>query len=264
MLEKRMSDKESAQSVIEAYRKRQQAARRTPILFGVTAVLLIAGAALLIFWLLGSGAPEFSIGLFASDTPTATNTATPTATATITPTPTATLPPTETPTLAATATQSGPFVYQVEDGDNLWSISQEFGVDLLVLITVNNLDPANPTIRVGDKLIIPSQDTLLPSPTPLPTNLSRGTKIEYSVQLGDSLLAIANKFNSTVEEIKDENDIENENEIFPGQVLIIPVNIVTAVPTATITQTVIFQVNGTVVPTAVTPVGAGPTSTTSP
>lgn len=251
-----MSEKESAQDVIEAYRRKQQAARKTPILFAVTAVLLVAGAALLIFWLTGSDVPKISLNIFATDTPTPTMTFTPTSTPTASPTPTETLPPTETPTPEATATQSGPFVYQVEDGDNLWSISQEFGADLLVLIAVNNLDPANPTIRVGDKLIIPAPDTQLPSPTPLPENIGRGTRIEYRVQLGDSLLAIANQFNTTVESIKDENDIENENEIYPGQVLNIRVNLVTAVPTATITQTVVFQVNGTVVPTAVTPAAA--------
>lgn len=248
-----MSEKESAQNVIEAYRKKQQAARKAPLLFGITAVLIIGGAAILIFWLLGSGGPKLSVGFLASDTPTPTYTAT--VTTTFTPSPTATETPVPSETLTATPppTQSGPFVYQVEDGDNLWSISQEFSVDLLVLITVNNLDPANPTIRVGDKLIIPAADTKLPSATPLPTNLSRGTKIDYSVQLGDSLLAIANQFNSTVDSIKEENDIENENAIFPGQVLIILVNIVTPVPTSTITPTVVFQVNGTVVPTAVTP-----------
>ncbi len=248
-----MSEKESAQEVIEAYRKRQQAARKTPILFAVTAVLLIAGAALLIFWLAGSDGPNISLNLFSTDTPTPTMTATPTDTATASPLPTETLPPTETPTPEATATQSGPFVYQVEEGDNLWSIAQEFGADLLVLITVNNLDPANPTIRVGDKLIIPAPDTQLPTNTPLPTNIGRGTRIEYRVQLGDSLGAIAVEYNTTVESIKEENKIENENEIFPGQVLIIRVNLVTAVPTATITSTVVFQVNGTQVPTAVTP-----------
>jgi LysM repeat protein len=253
-----MSEKESAQNVIEGYRKRQQAARRAPLMLGVTAVLLIAGAAILIFWLLGSGAPTFSIGLFASDTPTPTETSTPTATATASPTATETLPPTETSTSTLVPTQSGPFVYQVEEGDNLWSISQEFGVDLLVLITVNNLDPAAPDIRVGDKLIIPAPDTQLPSATPLPTNIARGTRIEYRVQLGDSLGAIAAQFNTTVDDIKEENEIENENEIYPGQVLVIRVNIVTAVPTATEAPTEVFQVNGTLVPTAVTP--AGPSS----
>jgi len=250
-----MSEKESAQNVIEAYRKKQLAARKAPVLFGIMAVLLIAGAALLIFWLVGPGVPSFNFGFLASDTPTPTQTATPTATPTSSPTVTQTSAPTETPTATTAPTQSGPFVYQVEDGDNLWSISQEFNVDLLVLITVNNLDPANPTIRVGDKLIIPAADTQLPTATPLPENIGRGTKIEYTVQLGDSLGAIATQFNSTVEEIKKENELENENEIFPGQLLIIPVNIATPVPTATITPTVIFQVNGTIVPTAVTPVG---------
>jgi len=260
-----MSEKESAQNVIEAYRKKQQAARRAPLLFGIMAVLLIAGAALIIFWLLGSGRPSFSIALFATDTPTATNTPVPTATATATPTATNTSVPTQTPTITITPTQSGPFVYQVEEGDSLWTISQEFKVDLLVLITVNNLDPATANIRVGDKLIIPAPDTKLPSATPLPTNIARGAKIEYHVQLGDSLLAIANQFNSTVESIKKENKIENENQIYPGQILTVLVNIVTPVPTSTITQTVVFQVNGTLVPTAVTPaVSSSASSTPTP
>jgi LysM repeat protein len=256
-----MSEKESAQNVIEAYRKRQQAARRAPLLFGIMAILLIAGAALIIFYLLGSGGPKLSIGLFATDTPTPTNTFTPTATVTASLTPTDTSVPTETPTITVTPTQSGPFVYQVEEGDSLWTIAQEFKVDLLVLITVNNLDPANPNIRTGDKLIIPAPDTQLPTPTPLPTNIGRGAKIQYIVQLGDSLLAIANQFNSTVEAIKKDNNIDNENQIYPGQVLTIQVNLVTAVPTSTITPTVVFQINGTVVPTAQTPVSAA-TSTT--
>jgi LysM repeat protein len=258
-----MSDKENAQNVIEAYRKRQQAAQKAPLIVGISAVLLLVGAAFLIFWLLGSGGPKLSLSIFATDPPTPTETATPTATATASPVPSATPTASETPTVTMTPTQSGPFVYQVAEGDNLWSIAQQFGADLLVLITVNNLDPANPTIRVGDKLIIPAPDTKLPSMTPLPTDIRRGTKINYTVQLGDSLLAIANEFNSTVESIKKENTIENENQIYPGQVLIIVVGLVTPVPTKTITPTVVLQINGTVVPTAVTvvpPAGAATTA----
>ncbi len=186
-----MSDKDNAQNVIEAYRKKQQAARKAPLLFVVTAVLLIAGAAFLIFWLLGSGGSVFSLPFLATDTPTPTMTFTPTATASATPTPTDTPVPSETPTITVTPTQSGPFVYQVEEGDNLWTIAQEFNVDLMVLLAVNNLDPAAPTIRVGDKLIIPAPDTKLPTGTPLPTNISRGAKIEYNIQLGE--LAACNR-----------------------------------------------------------------------
>lgn len=246
-----MSEKESPQNVIESYRKRQQAARRAPLVITLAAVFLIAGAAILIFWLLGPNKPVIKLSLFASHTPTPTDTATPTSTATESPTPSITPTITNTPTETETPTPSGPFIYQVEEGDNLWSIAEKFNVDLLVLITVNNLDAATANnIPVGYKLIIPAPDTQLPTETPLPTNLPRGTKIEYIVKRGDSLGSIALKFNSTVEAIMKENDIKNENEIFVGQVLIVPVNLVTPVPTSTPTLTLAVPLAGTTQATA--------------
>lgn len=259
-----MTDRESAQNVIEAYRKRQKKARKAPLVIGFAVALLILGAAFLAYWLLGSGTP--SISLFATDTPTPTNTATMTPTPTATSTPTITPTATETPPPTVAPTQAGPFVYQVEEGDTLWSISAKFNVNLLVLLAVNNLDPANANIRTGDKLIIPGPDAELPSPTPLPSNIPRGTKINYQVQLGDSLLSIALQFNSTVDAIKEENEIENENELFAGQMIVVPVNLVTPVPTSTITTTPNLSINGTPVPTAVTPAGpaASPTAAATP
>jgi LysM repeat protein len=259
-----MTDRESAQNVIEAYRKRQQKARKAPLIIGVAAVLIILGAAFLAYWFLGSGDLP-AISLFATDTPTPTATATVTATGTATLTPTITPTETPAPTQTAEPTQSGPFVYQVEEGDNLWTIADRFKVDLLVLLAVNSLDPANPSIQAGQNLIIPGPDTVLPTPSPLPSNIPRGTKITYQVLLGDSLLSIALKFNSTTDAIKEENEIENENELFAGQTITIPVNLVTAVPTSTITPTVIFQIGGTIVPTAITPQpGTIPTATLAP
>jgi LysM repeat protein len=230
-----MNDKDSAQNVIEAYRKKQQDAQKAPLIIGIAALLLIVGAGALIYWLIGPSKPGFS--LFASQTPTPTNTAT--ATLTPTETATATVTPTSKPTLTAmpTATQNGPYSYQVVEGDTLFAIAAKNKVDLLLLIKINNLDPANPIIRAGDKLTIPGPDTKLPSPTALPKNLRSGQKIPYTVQAGDSLLAIALNFNSTVDAIKKENKITNENDIFPGQIMTIPVNLVTEVPTATKTGT---------------------------
>ena len=237
-----MSEKDTAQNVIDAYRKRQQSARRAPLIIGISAFFLVIGAAIVIFWLLGPNKlPSISISLFASATPTPTETPTATATPTNTSTPTETPTETATPTITMTPTASGPFIYQVEDGDNLWIIADKFGVDLIVLITVNNLDPGNPIIQVGDKLTIPAPDTRLPTATALPTDIRKGTKIEYQVQLGDSIGSIAIQFNSTAEAIKEENEIENENEIFVGQVLVIPVNLVTPVPTETLTATLSTQ-----------------------
>ncbi len=245
-----MSNREPAQNVINSYRKRQKKARRTPLLIGIV-LLAVAGLAFLAFYLFGSSAPKIS--LFATETPTPTLTATATATATETATPTVTATATMTPTATLAPTQSGPFQYQVEEGDSLWSIAQKFGVDLLVLLTVNNLDPANPVISAGRQIIIPGKDAQMPSPTALPTGMRKGTKVEYQVQFGDSLLAIANQFNSTVDAIKLENKLENEGQIYVGQKLIIPVNLVTPVPTSTITPTVNLTINGTLVPTAITP-----------
>ena len=229
-----MSDKESAQDVIDAYRKRQQAAKKAPVIIGVAIFLVLVGIGFVIYWFMGDSRP--TISFFATDTPTPTNTSTATATGTATATATVTPTVTDTPTITVTPTASGPFVYQVEEGDNLWAIAEKFQVDLLLVITLNNLDPANPAIQVGDKLTIPGPDTELPTDTPLPTDLARGTKIDYQVQLGDTILGIAQKFNSTIESINAENDLENENEIFVGQTLVVRANLVTPVPTETATS----------------------------
>jgi LysM repeat protein len=226
-----MSDKqENPQNVIDSYRKRQQNARRAPLVLGIAAVLLVVGLGALIFWLVGPNAP--SLSLFATDTPTATSTATVTPTATNTNTPTVTSTETASPTVTITPTIAGPFIYQVVEGDSCYVIAVKYKVDILLLITINNLDPACP-IKVGDKLTIPGPDTSLPTGTPIPTNLRSGTKIEYIVLSGDTLGSIALKFNSTVDAIKEENKITDENSILVGQKLIILVNLVTAVPTAT-------------------------------
>jgi hypothetical protein len=67
-----MSEKESPQKVIEAHRKRNQMRQGTPIAVMIGAgILLVAGAAALIFWLLGDNSP------FKGATPTSTLTLTP-------------------------------------------------------------------------------------------------------------------------------------------------------------------------------------------
>lgn len=221
-----MSDKDSAQNVIDSYRKRRQ--NTTPFLIGGIAIVLIAvGIVVLVLWLTGSDG--ISLSFMASPTPTATETATPTATATVTATPTLTPTITETPTASATPTASGPFIYVVAEGDTLDSIANQFGVNLLVLMALNNMTDS--LIRVGDELLIPNPDLTLDTPTPIPTGW-RGT-IEYRISVGDTLESIALEFFSTVESIMEENDIENANEILVGQIIIVRVNIATPVPTST-------------------------------
>jgi LysM repeat protein len=222
-----MSDKDSAQDVIESYRKRRQSTR--PFLIGAAAIILIAvGIVVLILWLTGSNGPALSF--MSSPTPTPTETATPTATATETPTATITPTVTNTPTASATPTAAGPFIYVVVEGDTLDSIAANFGVEVLTLMALNNMTDS--LIRVGDELLIPNPDLALDTPTPIPTGW-RGT-IEYRIAVGDTLELIAVRFFSTVESILEENeDLDNANEIFVGQIIVIRVNIATPVPTNT-------------------------------
>ena len=228
-----MSDKDSVKNVIDSYKKRQQ---RTPfIVGGIAVVLLIVGILVVALWLTGPNAPGLSF--LASATPTVTETSTPTLTPTVTNTATATstTAPTDTPAPTATLTPSGPFVYIVEENDNCTTIAEKFQVDLLYLLQINNLD-VNCNIFVGDEMLIPPPGGSTPTPTAVPSDLPRGTKIEYTVLPLDSLDLIASKFNTTVEAIRAENEdlIDPEDDtIFVGMKLIIPVNLVTPTPTRT-------------------------------
>jgi uncharacterized protein YkwD len=222
-------------NVINSFRKRRQ--QRGPFLVYGAIALVVIGVILLIVWLTsGSNAP-FS-GMFASDTPTPTLTFTPTNTSTPSNTPTITETPTETPT----GTPSGPFPYTVVEGDSLDAIAQRFnlGEDGILLILDQNPSIINDfggVIFVGQTLLIPPPGTVRATSTPIPPNLARGTLIEYRVLPGDTLAGIAAKFNSIEQNIIDENNIENANALSVGQVLQIPVNLVTATPTLPPTST---------------------------
>jgi LysM repeat protein len=240
-----MSAKESPQKVIEAHRKRQQMRQGTPMAVMIGAgILLIAGAAALIFWLLGDNSP------FKAATPTPTVTFTPTMTYTATPLPATHTPtitptslPTETATPTVTPTPSGPFEYTVQQGDNLSNIATKFVTNIQTLLALNpSIDPATLIIYVGQKILVPPPNMQLPTATTVSTLVPPGTLISYTVLPGDSLSTIATKFNSTTAAIMKQNNLTNANDIKAGQILKIPVNIATPVPTATV---------GTVYPTVI-------------
>ncbi len=221
-----MADKDSPQSVIDSFHKKQKA---TPFIIGSLAVILVVvGVIILVVWLAGPERP--SIGLLSSATATVTETATHTP---VTPTLTETVTPTETltPTITVTETPSGPFEYTVQEDDNCWDIANTFEVDLAVLQAINNFGNNCPIVP-GDVILIPAPGQALPTETPLPTGLAAGTKIEYTIKTGDTLASIASTFNTTVETIMKDNKIADANTIYVGQVLTLRVNLVT--PTITL------------------------------
>jgi LysM repeat protein len=259
-----MSDKDTnVQNVIESYRKRQQTAKRAPILILLAALLLIAGIAVIIFWIVGMVNSSEGFSLFVKKTATFTPSPTFTSTLTFTPTSTATETPTvtltETPTI--TPTVAGPFIHQVLEGESCYGIALKYKVDLLLLITTNNLT-AECLIKPGDQLVIPGPGATMPSATPIPVNLPRGTKIQYIVVSGDSLGALAIRFNTTVVAILKENPtIKNDNDIKVGQILTIPVNLV---PTNTPAPPTATPGPGTPTRFIGTPVNVTPTFTSTP
>lgn len=234
-----MSQKNSAQNIIQSYRKRQQVG---PFLIGgLAVVLVVVGLLVLVLWLTGPNRP--AMALFASKTPTPTNTATVTP-VTPTSTSTKTLEPTATSTITLTPTASGPFAYIVQEKDTCWDIALKFDVDLAVLLAINNFDPNACPINAGDEIKIPGPDTTLPTATTVPTNF-RGD-ITYIIQPGDTLAIIAYNFNSTEDAIMKKNKIEDKNKINVGDKLLVPYNIATHVPTKAPTST---RAPGTPAPT---------------
>jgi len=230
-----MDNNRSTSNTINKYRKRRQQ-NKVIFVWGGAALFILVGIILLIVWLSGPSKPLSAI--FATDTPTPTLTYTPTNTSTPTETPTITATFTETPT----STPSTPFEYTIQEGDFLATIAERFnlGDDGIALILLLNqydeengvgIDPSTQIVYPGQVILIPNPGMELPTATPIPPDLPSGTTLDYTIQAGDTLAGIASLFNSTVESIIDENELEDPNAIFVGQQLTIRVNLVT--PTAT-------------------------------
>ncbi len=219
---------DSLDSVLKSYRRRQQ--RGPFILWGLAATLILVGIIVLVIWLTGPNKPK-KFSLFATETPTPTQTNTPT----MTPSPTSTATVTPTPTITLTPTPSAPFKYTIQEGESLAAVAEKFNLGsdgILLLLMLNpQIDSENPIVFVGQEITVPNPDMQLPTATPIPPDLPRGTKVKYIVQPGDTLALVAGKLNSTVDAILEENEIDNANEIFVGQVLTVPVNLVTPTPT---------------------------------
>jgi LysM repeat protein len=219
-------------------------ARVIPSILMAIAGLILIGLVLVVVAAFNNG-PGLGLQKTATPTASATSTITPTptvATATGTEAETATITPSPGPSPTATQT-----VYTVESGDTLFSIAAKFKANVCILMAVNNIvDPS--VLAVGQKLVIPSPDTQLPTSTALPTGLPRGARLNYVVQCGDTLESIAAKFNSTGDDIAKLNNIKNPLSIQIGQTLIVRVNIATPTPTSTASQSA--AVAGAATPTA--------------
>jgi len=155
-----------------------------------------------------------------------------------------------TPTPDDTLLNDFPFriVHTVQRGDTVSRLAAQYNSSIDAVIQANGLN-SNGLIFVGQALLIPVRSTtgvVIPTatlppvfvvtatPTPVIPNNVPTTGTTYSVQPGDTLAAVARRFNTTVGALVTLNNIANPNRILVGQTLNVPsANVPVPAPTAT-------------------------------
>ena len=134
---------------------------------------------------------------------------------------------------AATAVNADS-VHRVVKNDTVWALSQKFGVSIKSIEQLNHIDQNTNLIYVGQDLQIPNKDAQAP----------KNNTHTYTVQSGDSLWAIAQKFNTSVDHLKQLNGLTS-NLIYAGQTLKVdgqasaqPIKAATPAPAKTVAQPV--------------------------
>lgn len=184
------------------------------------------------------------------------------------------------PTILPQAT-AGPPVHIVQQGDTLNSIAPQYGVTAAEIAQANGIT-LNTILRLGQHLIIPGQEpsaapaattepTGAPGATPAVQRTARPTDaptptpmpLRHVVAQGDTLGALAVRYDVSAEEIAEANGISLTTVLRLGQELIIPGETVepTAAPTPTPEATPTASATPSRTPTNVpirTPVAAYP------
>lgn len=96
--------------------------------------------------------------------------------------------------------------YIVKSGDTLYSIANKNNISVDKLKDINNLSSNN--LSIGQKLLV------------VDTSSSEDVGVYYTVKSGDTLFGIANKFNLSVEELKNINNLKSNN-LSIGQKLLV-------------------------------------------
>lgn len=102
----------------------------------------------------------------------------------------------------------------IASGDSFWSLSKKYNVGIQSLAKWNGLAPSD-TLRLGQKLVVWQKSD---------DDRAIIKKIRYTVRNGDSLFAIALKFNVTLDKIKEWNQPMGKY-LQPKDVLTLYVNV---------------------------------------
>jgi len=103
--------------------------------------------------------------------------------------------------------------YRVQRGDVLGDIAANFGTSVRQLKRLNTIPNAN-RIHVGQVLLISGATERVPTAepqSPVPSS--------YRVRSGDTLSSIAQRFDTTIDEVTKSNQIRNPDRLYPGMKL---------------------------------------------
>ena len=105
--------------------------------------------------------------------------------------------------------ESEQILYIVDEGDSLWSIAKRYRTTTMELKRLNHL--VNNHLRIGQSLQVPNMLDKTP----------QTSTMDYTVQSSDTLWSIARRYHTTVDAIKELNDLTS-NLLTTGQRIQIP------------------------------------------
>uniref|UniRef100_A0A7V3YLE9 LysM peptidoglycan-binding domain-containing protein n=1 Tax=Candidatus Caldatribacterium californiense TaxID=1454726 RepID=A0A7V3YLE9_9BACT len=108
-------------------------------------------------------------------------------------------------------------VHIVRQGDSLWRISRQYGVDMKSLMKANGLTETS-ILQVGMRLVIPKET----GRTAVASSSSATSWETYTVKKGDTLWSISRRFGVPLKELLQANGLRETSVLQIGQALRVP------------------------------------------
>ena len=107
-----------------------------------------------------------------------------------------------------------PQFHTVQKGESMWNISQKYKTTVATIRKLNNLSPE-------DK-IYPGSNILVPSIAPKKGEQGLKARQFHTVQKGETMWDISQKYKTTVATIRKLNNLSPEDKIYPGSNILVP------------------------------------------
>lgn len=113
-------------------------------------------------------------------------------------------------------------IHEVAAGDTFWDLSIKYRVNVNQLARWNGMAPAD-TLKTGQKLVIwvkqSKQSSAVISRVSFSLPAATVRPIRYVVKPGDSLARISERFNVSIQQLKNWNNLKGQKYLQPGQTL---------------------------------------------